>query len=230
MADTIIAVSKRHAEILSKYMPECKGKIKVLYNPLPKFPKFEKRLENVPTFLYCGGDNYMKGFHILIKALKIIGEKKHTCIKFVLTGKYSQKSLNIINQLKKRYNLNVKALGIVEYNDLVKLHSKAWALLFPSIWEEPLPYVVLEACLLETTPIASKVGGVPEILRDTPAEEFLFEPYELNNILEKIELFMSVANKKYLSSLSSELREKIINRFNNDIVKDSLLNIILNVV
>ncbi|MEM1646537.1 MAG: hypothetical protein QXL96_11925, partial [Ignisphaera sp.] len=41
MADTILAVSRRHVEILSKYMPECKNKIKVLYNPIPKFPQFE---------------------------------------------------------------------------------------------------------------------------------------------------------------------------------------------
>ncbi|MEM1831478.1 MAG: glycosyltransferase family 4 protein [Desulfurococcaceae archaeon] len=218
MADTIIAVSKRHAEILSKYMPECKGKIKVLYNPLPKFPKFEKRLENVPTFLYCGGDSYIKGFHILIKALKIIGEKKHTRIKFVLTGKYSQKSLNIINQLKKRYNLDVKVLGIVEYNDLVKLHSKAWALIFPSIWEEPLPYAIIESLVNGTIPIASKVGGVTEIIESTRAKDFLFNPWRFDELVQKIEIIMSYDKDNLEKKLSLELAcefQNIYNKFCN---------------
>ncbi|MEM4489146.1 MAG: glycosyltransferase family 4 protein, partial [Desulfurococcaceae archaeon] len=229
VADTILAVSKRHAEILSEYMPECRNKIRVLYNPLPKLPEFEKKLEEKPTFMYCGGDSYIKGFHVLVKVLKALGEKKRFHFKLILTNKYSQESLGILNKLKRHYNLDIEVRSMVEYGDLVKLHSRVWALLFPSIWEEPLPYAVLEACLLKTVPIASKVGGVLEMLRDTPAEEFLFEPNDLDNILKKIELFTSVANKKWMSSFSLELREKIIDRFNNDIIENSLLNI-LNIV
>ncbi|MEM4619570.1 MAG: glycosyltransferase family 4 protein [Desulfurococcaceae archaeon] len=225
MADTILAVSKRHAEILSKYMPECKGKIKVLYNPLPKFPKFEKRLENVPTFLYCGGDSYIKGFHILIKALKIIGEKKHTRIKFVLTGKYSQKSLNIINKLKKRYNLDIKALGIVEYNDLMRLNSKSWALLFPSIWEEPLPYAIIESLIIGTIPIASKVGGVTEIIESTRARDFLFNPWRFDELVQKIEIIMSYDRDNLEKKLSLELAcefQNIYNKFCNQKLCDRI--------
>ncbi|MEM1660994.1 MAG: glycosyltransferase family 4 protein [Candidatus Bathyarchaeia archaeon] len=214
MGDTVIAVSRRHAEILSKYMPECKGKIRVLYNPPPKLPKFEKKLENVPTFLYCGGDSYIKGFHILIKALKIIGEKKHTRIKFVLTGRYSQKSLNIINRLKKRYNLDIKVLGIVEYNDLAKLHSKAWALLFPSIWEEPLPYAIIESLVNGTIPIASKVGGVTEIIESTRAKDFLFNPWGFDELVQKIEIIMNYAEDNLEKKLSLELAREFQNIYN----------------
>lgn len=208
MADTILAVSKRHAEILSRYMPEYKNRIRVLYNPLPKLPEFRKKLEEVPTFLYCGGDSYVKGFHVLIKALKMLGEEKKTRFKLVLTNKYSQKSLNIINQLKKRYRLNIEAPDIVEHGDLMKLHSKAWALLFPSVWEEPLPYAVVESLTIGTIPIASKVGGVTEIIELTCAKDFLVNPWKFEELAQKIESITSydknILEKRLIPELTHE--------------------------
>ncbi|MEM2755270.1 MAG: glycosyltransferase family 4 protein [Candidatus Methanomethylicia archaeon] len=197
MADTILAVSKRHAEILSKYMPECRNKIRVLYNPLPNLPKFEKKLEEAPTFLYCGGDSYVKGFHILIEVLKALGENKQTHFKLILTNKYSQESLGILNKLKRRYNLDIEVHGMVEYSDLVKLHSRAWALLFPSIWEEPLPYTVMEALLAGTLPLAFKVGGVSEIVEKTCAEDFLIPPNMHKRLLEAIETIASYDKRHF---------------------------------
>jgi len=197
MADTILAVSKRHAEILSRYMPECRNRIRVLYNPLPKLPEFRKKLEEAPTFLYCGGDSYVKGFHILIEALKALGEKKQTHFKLILTNKYSQESLSILNKLKRRYNLDIEVHGMVEYSDLVKLHSRAWALLFPSIWEEPLPYTVMEALLAGTLPLAFKVGGVPEIVEKTCAEDFLIPPNMHKRLLEAIETIASYDKRHF---------------------------------
>ncbi|MEM4488729.1 MAG: glycosyltransferase family 4 protein [Desulfurococcaceae archaeon] len=197
MADTILAVSKRHAEILSKYMPECRNKIRVLYNPLPNLPKFEKKLEEAPTFLYCGGDSYVKGFHILIEALKALGENKQTHFKLILTNKYSQESLGILNKLKRRYNLDIEVHGMVEYSDLVKLHSRAWALLFPSIWEEPLPYTVMEALLAGTLPLAFKVGGISEIVEKTCAEDFLIPPNMHKKLLEAIETIASYDKRHF---------------------------------
>ena len=44
------------------------------------------------------------------------------------------------------------------------LHSRAYALLSPSIWEEPLPYVVIKSMLMGTIPIAARTGGVPEVV------------------------------------------------------------------
>ena len=45
------------------------------------------------------------------------------------------------------------------------IHFITYALLFTSIWEGPLPYVVMESMLARTLPISSKVGGVPEIVQ-----------------------------------------------------------------
>ena len=56
----------------------------------------------------------------------------------------------------------------VKHEKISRMHLRAWALLFPSISEEPLPFAVVEVMLSTTAPIASRVGEVPELLKDTP--------------------------------------------------------------
>jgi glycosyltransferase involved in cell wall biosynthesis len=74
-------------------------------------------------------------------------------------------------------------LNRLPHEKYLKLHENAWGLLFPSICEEPLPYAIVESSLLSTIPIASKVGGIPEIVEGTVAERFLFEPGNVKNLL-----------------------------------------------
>ncbi|MEM4004707.1 MAG: glycosyltransferase, partial [Desulfurococcaceae archaeon] len=204
--------------------------IKVLYNPLPKLPRFEKKLEELPTFLYCGGDSYIKGFYILLKALQILGKRKQTHFKIILTNKYSQESLDILNKFKKHYNLNIEVHGIIKYCDLVKLHSRSWALIFPSIWEEPLPYTVMEALLTGTLPVASKVGGVPEIVEKTHAKDFLLTSGEPEQLAEAIDNIADY-RKNYLESnftyvLPKEFREKYNIMFNEKVLLEIFYGLI----
>jgi glycosyltransferase involved in cell wall biosynthesis len=74
------------------------------------------------------------------------------------------------------------------------LYRRAWALLFPSIWEEPLPYVVMEAMLTQTIPIASKVGGVLELIISDRLREFMFKPESSEELYEKIMNLLSLCN------------------------------------
>jgi glycosyltransferase involved in cell wall biosynthesis len=43
---------------------------------------------------------------------------------------------------------------------------RARALVLPSLWDEPLPMVLIEASAVGTPMIASRVGGVPEVVDD----------------------------------------------------------------
>jgi len=178
-ADKVVCVSRRQAGIIVSQVPELEGRVEVIYNPLPpELVNVEPRkdLDSVPTFLYVGGDGYVKGFHILLQALNKLG-RQGIKARFILTNRYSPRNLEILKRLgEKRRNLEIQVVGRVDYEELLEIHKKAWALLFPSIWEEPLPYAIVEASLLGSIPIASKVGEVSELLYDTPASEFLFFP------------------------------------------------------
>jgi glycosyltransferase involved in cell wall biosynthesis len=230
-ADKIICVSKRQAEIIADQAPELRDKIEVVYNPLP--PEIinaepRKELDNTPTFLYVGGDSYIKGFHILLQTLNKLG-KQGVKARFILTNRYSPRSLELLKQLSDKYrNLEIQVLGRIEYSKLIELHRKTWALLFPSIWEEPLPYAIIETSLLGTIPIASKVGGVLELLAGSPASDFLFSPGNVEELADKVLLLINNKNTDVIDvirELGYDIRDHIAKVFNLRTIESQILRV-----
>jgi glycosyltransferase involved in cell wall biosynthesis len=213
-ADTIIAVSKRHAELLAKVLPSLKDKLIVVYNPPPPVPRITKELTETPTFLYMGGESYIKGFHVLIQAIEL-ALREGVKAKFIFTNKYSNKAQHIISRINKIYGNVIHLTGKIHYTEVLNLHRHVWALLFPSIWEEPLPYAVIESILLQTIPIASKVGGIPELLSSLINDALLVEPGDIKILRERIVMFSSLQKEElydqivYLSNISEHLLDKL---------------------
>jgi hypothetical protein len=94
----------------------------------------------------------------------------------------------------------------------------------PSIWEEPLPYVIMESMLLGTIPVASRVGGIPEIVEGTYADYLTFMPGGLEEIVGKIEKVLSLPQSR-LINIGSELGEIIRRKFNNSALRQRLLKV-----
>jgi glycosyltransferase involved in cell wall biosynthesis len=224
-ADKILCVSRRHAEIIADQMPELKDKIEVVYNPLP--PEIinitpRKELDDISTFLYVGGDSYVKGFHILLQALSKLS-KQGVKARFILAGEYKPRSLETIRQLCVKYrNLNIQVLNRVEYEKLRELHMKVWALLFPSISEETFGYAVVEASILGTIPIASNVSVIQELLGDTAASKFLFTP---NNYLELARKIVEVGSLSTgeVVSLGELIKKEISEKFSMSFIEREIL-------
>ncbi len=57
----------------------------------------------------------------------------------------------------------------------LRLVASAWALLFPSCWEEPMPYAVYEALLMGEPVVALPIGGQAELISQTPSAQFMAE-------------------------------------------------------
>jgi len=223
-ADTLICVSKRQAQIISELATELRSKIKVVYNPTPNTPSVEKNMSEKAVFVYVGGGSYVKGYHVLVEALKIIGKKRRLNAKFILTNTYTHQQVDELMSLKKKYGLDVEIQGRVGREDLLKLHSKAWALLFPSVWEEPLPYALIESCLLKTVPIASSVGGVPELIGNTPAKDFMFYPGIPKQLTEKIKIVAS-REPKEVHEIANAVYKAVREKINNEAIEKELINI-----
>lgn len=221
-ADVIVCVSRRQAEIVAEMAPELRGKIRVIYNPPPEVPPVEKRLGD-PLFLYLGGDSYIKGFYVLLEATWQV-LKRHPEVRFLLAGGFKDSGKLLLEKLSKRFSGAYNLLGYLEHEDVLKLHGRSYALLFPSIHEEPLPYAVLESMLAGTIPIASRVGGVLEIVKDTPAEEMMFTPGDVYELVDLIELILSMS-KEQLIDIGGKLRETVSRRFDNEKIKQELLKI-----
>jgi glycosyltransferase involved in cell wall biosynthesis len=186
-ADQILCVSKRQAKIIGDLLPEVRNKIQVIYNPLPNsFLNVKKNLNSsAPTFLYVSGERYIKGFWIMLKLIMEL-VRYRTKVNFIFTNEFTGKPRRALQNVITRYGDLIRHVGRVTDKQLLQLHSGAWGLIFPSIWEEPLPYAVMESMASGTIPIASKVGGIPEIVEGTIAESFLFSLNSMMNLLKRL--------------------------------------------
>ncbi len=200
-AEAVVCVSSRQCEIMKEGMPEIKDKSVVIYNPLPNISPVGKELGDEKILLYLGGPSFVKGFHLV---LKVVNEllRRYRNLRVLMTKMKGYRSLPS----------NCVALRELPYQDVLKLHSRAYALLFPSIGEEPLPYVVLESMLMGTIPIAARTGGVPEVVIGSLAEDYLFTPGDADEFMDKIGAVLT-RSRDYLLDISAELREHVLKLF-----------------
>ncbi|MEM0172673.1 MAG: glycosyltransferase family 4 protein [Thermoproteota archaeon] len=178
----------------------------------------EKNLSKNSTLLYVGGDSYVKGFHILLQSLRLLYRQEFRNFELLVANNYKNESLKVLNSLKDRFDLNIKILGRISYEEVLKLHSRVWALLLPSIFEETMSYAAIEAALSGTLPVSSRVGALPEIFSDTPAEAFLFRPICPSCLADKIVEVASM-DKEEIASIGNKLRRIMSAKFDKDEIR-----------
>ena len=132
--------------------------------------------------------------------------------------------LESLKNINNRYDLDIQLVGKVENKEIYELHRETWVLMFPSIADKPLPYAVAEAMALSTIPIASKVGDIPEITIDTPAENFLFVPGNIDELINKIKMVMSWPREKIIS-IGIRLKEHVTKLFDSKDINSRILRV-----
>lgn len=133
----------------------------------------------------------------------------------VYRGKISLKEKRPLEKLNQMLSFRLIFLDKLPYEEYQRLYKIAWGLLFPSMNEEPLPYVVVESMLTGTIPIAARVGGVPEIVKGTPAEEYLFTLGSINEFVDKVETLLSQPRDSIVNA-GMKLREHTLKLFNEE--------------
>ena len=142
---------------------------------------------------------------------------------YIITGRrLSKLAFKVLKRISNTYSGKLTVLGRLRYERYLELHRKAWALLFPSISEEPLPYVVVESMAVGTIPIASRVGGIPEIIKGSSAEEYLFTPGNVNELIDRIERIAAFSREEIIE-IGKQLREHISRKLNIYEIRRGLL-------
>jgi len=129
------------------------------------------------NFGFIGTLKQLKGIEVLLKAyLKV---KKTNYRLFVAgTGKQGYE-----RYLKSKYkDDSIIFLGKVEPE---KFFERVDATIVPSIWYENLPTVVIESLSFGVPIIASKIGGIPEMIVEGVNGMF-FDPYKEGDLEQKI--------------------------------------------
>ncbi len=164
-ADATLAVSRFVADKLAPFVPESKLHV------MPNFIDLEQlqtELDNTPAtplqaepyLLYMGKLEANKGATLLLDILRQARPKITTLV----AGEGSLQGE--MEETARREGLNIKFLGWVEHNEVLRLLAGAEALLFPSLWPEPLTRVLLEAIGLGALVVAMDTGGTPDIIQD----------------------------------------------------------------
>ena len=218
LADAIICVSKEQRNIIIKKKPFLSSKIRVIYNPIHYVNK-KIKIEG-KDFGYFGGPNYLKGFHVLIEAMKMINLFKGKSIQIHATkfpDSYIQNNRRFLNKLSiNPYN----KLNEDKYNSV---YRQVQTVIVPSIWPEPWPYVVIEALLRGRFLIASSVGGIPEQIRGCKGV-LLCEPGNHKQLAEAIK-FAESLSMETKAELGLHNREIFLKRFNDETTLSKFISI-----
>lgn len=203
-SDAIVCVSKAQRNLLARHALSLATKAQVIYNPLPQLSPLDMVGDD---FGYLGGPSVQKGFDVLCRALAFSND--HSLLVHA-TG-FSQTQTAIARSSKK--------LGIVFYRrfglrEVLMLYRKIRAVLVPSIVAEPSPYVVLEAILRSRVVVASKIGGIPELVEGCKGA-FLFEAGNYEQLGEKM-LYVKDLSREAIADWGLRNRKIINRKFSNE--------------
>ncbi|MFW6122414.1 MAG: glycosyltransferase family 4 protein, partial [Petrotogales bacterium] len=113
---------------------------------------------------------------------------------FVITGSGDYK--NVLLEMSKEHK-NILILPHLD-NEIVDFFVHSDILCVPSVWEEALGLVILEAMASKTVVVASNIGGIPSIVKHNKTG-LLFDPGNEEDLKEKI------AHVLYDKNLSTRL-------------------------
>lgn len=110
-------------------------------------------------------------------------------------------------------NSRIRFAGYVPEERLHDFFTGADVLIVPSIWEEPAPLVLVEALACGTPVIGTKVGGLPELIRDR-VSGFLIPPETPSEIARCLSEILE--NPNLLRHLREGALRESKQRFNPD--------------
>ncbi|MFH1427216.1 MAG: glycosyltransferase [Patescibacteria group bacterium] len=121
--------------------------------------------------LYFGRLEAEKGINFLVDVMRDLPQEK-----LIIVGKGNIK----INNTE-----NIKYLGFKSGHELKELVNRAKAVIVPSVWYENNPLNIIEAHALGTWVIGSKIGGIPELIKEEENGD-LVEPGNKKDLIKKI--------------------------------------------
>ena len=220
--DGFIAVSKAVREIHQKHISQFKDKpCEIVYNPfimpheLAKAPVENARDNSLKiTFVDPGGGQLTKGPHIFLQAMKL------------LVNKGAGFDINMVGCKGTWVEKYARRLGIAERitfygrlstrNEVYKVMGSSSIVVVPSVSPEPFGRVALEANYLGVPVVASRTGGLTEIVEDG-ATGFTVKPNNPESLADGI-------TKALTTSFSRERIQAItISKFNNNLIKNRFL-------
>lgn len=225
--DTIIVVSDYiKNRIHEKY--KCNN-VKVLHNGI-KINRFKKESndllrkekrrqysisEDSFVILFTGRFTKEKGVLELVKAFSKLNYKSNLELVVIGSGWFGENNTSpYIEEVKreaKKCENRIIFTGYLDNQQVAEVESVVDLAVIPSLWNDPLPLVVIEAMASEIPVITTKSGGIPEMCDDTCGVLLKRDNEIVDNIALEIASFEE--NKDKRIKYGKKARDKAINEF-----------------
>jgi len=211
LSDAIVCVSEAHRDTLTSRMPSLLRKCRLIHNLLPEIAATPIEGKD---FGYFGGSKRLKGYNVLARAIC----RTRAPMTIHATTFEGRTRIDFANGSRLFFYGRLPEL---EYEGLYRTIR---TVVVPSIWAEPLGYVVSEAIMRGRLVIASKVGGIPEQTAQCPGA-FLVPPNDDLRLAELME-FATGLGKEAASDLALRSREVFRTRFDNSRIAERFVNLL----
>ena len=196
-----------------------------------------KKEWNIPTdtrvISYIGRIDREKGLEILIKAFALL-VKRGISARLLIAGRpVAHSSLEAGEQYKKfleqlATNLgvdkDVKFLGHV--TNTTSVYQVSDVTVLPSVWSEPFGRVIIESMACGTPVVASRTGGIPEILTGE-FQNGLVEPGNEEALSDALNSVVDWRERD--PQFGNRCREHVLSKFNLDKMIDGIEQVLLKV-
>jgi glycosyltransferase involved in cell wall biosynthesis len=166
-------------------------------------------LKNKRVVLFTGKLTTYKGVEYLVKAAKKIKGD------ILIMGDGPEKP-RLDNMVKENNLTNVRFGGhLGTSSDLNKLYKLASVFVAPSVWDEPLGLVILEAMSSKTPVVVTKKGGIPLAVKDG-VNGYFVRSRNATDIADKVNLLLS--NEEKRQKMGENARRIVEEKFSWEII------------
>ena len=161
--------------------------------------------------LYVGSILPAKGMRELVEVIgTILLRRKDVRLMLIGIGKYQKRMKELVHQAG--LSEYVHFVGSVKHEKISDWLSAGDIFVFPS-YKEGLPNAVLEAMACELPVVATKVGGIPEAVREGKTG-YLVAPKDVAGLVEAIEKL--IRDPDYAQKMGKNGRQRVLDEFSWD--------------
>jgi glycosyltransferase involved in cell wall biosynthesis len=225
----LISVSPKFIELVNKYgiktpIVHIPNAVDFeIFNPNINSEKMRKKylpLSDRYLISFIGRLVPQKGVDVLIKAIPQINTFFKNCIYLIVgNGNHRKKLESLVRTLNVK---NVVFTGAVQHSRIPEFISASDIIILPSLGAEGRPRVILEAMACGKSIVATKVGGIKDLIIDGKTG-FLVEEGNAQKIAEMINSLLK--NKKLREEIGKNAYKFIKNKFTWERVGNETLRI-----
>lgn len=221
----IIANSKYTASVIRRAYKIPEEKLKVVYRGIDTKHFSERNIKgkyNNHSILFVGGNMERKGVRYLVKSLHLVA-KRFPDSRLVIIGKCSGMYKRGLLEAAASSGVLEKITFInhVKTEEIQSYFRKANVFVLPAI-EEALGQVLMEAMSTQTPVVASRTGGIPEVVIDKKTG-LLARPKDHKDLAEKI--IRVFEDPKMAEMMGKEGQKRVYRLFESERMVEETLKI-----